>query len=102
MKRVPDAMTWVHKIRLRMLAILVGVVLTAIGVISFAAAPVWPVLGVAFATVAVVLNTMTSKLAAPVCWGCGQDISKQPSGEYGVMCPTCGTLSQKPDHSAAR
>ena len=92
-------MTWVHKIRLRMLAILVGVLLTAIGVISFAAAPVWPVIGVAFATVALVFNTMTSRLSAPVCWGCGKDIAKQPSGEYGVVCPGCGTLTQKPDHS---
>jgi hypothetical protein len=93
-------MTWVHKIRLRMLALLVGVILTAIGVISFAAAPVWPVLGVAFATVALAFNSMTTRLAGPVCWGCGKDIAKQPSGEYGVICPHCGTLTDKPDGRA--
>jgi predicted RNA-binding Zn-ribbon protein involved in translation (DUF1610 family) len=76
-----------------LLAILVAVVLTAIGVISLAAAPVWPVLGVAFATVALVFNTMTSRLAGPVCWGCGQDIAKQPSGEYGITCPKCGMIT---------
>lgn len=90
-------MTFLHKIRLRMLAILVAVILTAIGAISLAAAPVWPVIGVAFATVALVFNTMTSRLAGAVCYGCGKDVSKLPSGEYGVICPQCGTVTHTPD-----
>jgi hypothetical protein len=80
--------------RLRVFAVLVGVTLAAIGAVSLAAVPLWPVLGVAFATVALCVNTMTSRLAGPVCWGCGEDIARLPSGEYGVMCPKCGTLTQ--------
>ena len=90
-------MTWMHKIRLRVLALLVCVVLAVIGIVSWAALPVWPVVGVAFATVAIVVNGMTSRLSQAVCWGCGEDISKIPSGEYGVICPHCGTLTEKPE-----
>lgn len=90
-------MTWMHKIRLRVLALLVCVILGVIGVVSWAAVPVWPVIGVAFATVALVVNTVASRLSHPVCWGCGQDIAQIPSGEYGVICPHCGTLTEKPE-----
>lgn len=89
-------MTWIHKTRLRVLALLVGTVIAVIGVVSWAALPVWPVVGVAFATVAVVFNTMTSRLAQPVCWGCGQDLAQAQPGEYGVICPNCGALTQTP------
>ena len=89
-------MTWLHRIRLRVLAVLVGVVLMAIGAVSFAAVPLWPVLGVAFATVALCVNTMTARMNTAVCWGCGEDIAKQPSGEYGSICPHCGALTETP------
>jgi hypothetical protein len=87
---------WMHRIRLKVFALLVGVTLAVVGVVSFAAVPVWPVIGVAFATVALVVNTMTSRLSGAVCWGCGKDVSKSPSGEYGVVCPHCGALTEKP------
>jgi hypothetical protein len=87
---------WMHRIRLRVFALLVALVLAAVGVVSFAAVPVWPVIGVAFATMALAVNTITSRLNNPVCWGCGADVSKSPSGEYGVICPHCGALTEKP------
>lgn len=87
-------MSWMHKIRLRVLALLVATALAAIGAVSLAALPVWPVVGVAVATAAFVFNSMTSKLSHPVCWGCGGDIAKIPSGEYGVICPKCGSITQ--------
>lgn len=87
-------MTWMHRLRLRVLALIVGAAFTAIGIISFAAMPVWPVIGVAVAAVAVAFSSVTSRLAHPVCWGCGQDIATQPLGEYGATCPHCGAVNQ--------
>ena len=42
-------MHWVHKLRLRVLALLVAGTLAAIGLASMISVPVWPVLGVAVA-----------------------------------------------------
>jgi hypothetical protein len=84
------------------LALLVGVALCVIGIVSFAAVPLWPLLGVAFATVALCVNTMTSRLNSPVCWGCGEDVASQPSGEYGVICPSCGSITSKPESGPDR
>ena len=87
-------MSWMHRVRLRVLALIVGVVFTAIGVISFAAMPVWPVIGVAVAAVAVAFSSVTARLTHTVCWGCGKDITSQPLGEYGAACPHCGAVNQ--------
>lgn len=85
--------TWMHKVRLRVFAILVATTVAAIGAVSIASLPVWPVVGAAVATVVLVVNSMTAKLSKPVCWGCGKSIAGQPTGGYGVICPDCGTLS---------
>ena len=82
-----------HRVRLRVFALLVASALLVIGAVSWAALPLWPVLGVAFATVAFVFNGMTSRLAEPVCWTCGHDLAELKAGEYGVMCPACGSLN---------
>jgi hypothetical protein len=92
--------TLLHRIRLKVFALLVGMTLAVIGAVSWAALPVWPVLGVAVATVAFVVNSLTSRLNDPVCWTCGDDLSKQASGEYGIMCPKCGSLNIVPEDSA--
>ena len=36
---------------------------------------------------------MTAKLAEPVCFECGQNLSEQESGAYGVICPDCGSVN---------
>jgi len=86
-------MTWMHKIRLRVLGLLLGLALAAIATVSFTTWPAWPVIGVAVATLALVVNKMTTRLAQPVCWGCGADISRDTPGQYGVECPNCGSLT---------
>ena len=91
---------WMRTIRLRVLALLVCATLAVIGVVSWASLPAWPVIGVAVATVAVVFNSVTSRLNHPVCWGCGEDLARSPSGEYGVICPKCGALTETPDRRA--
>lgn len=92
--------TWVHRIRLRVFALLVGAALVVIGAVSWAALPLWPVIGVAVATVAFVFNGVTSRLSQPVCWTCGADLDRHQAGEYGVMCPGCGSLNGTPDGPA--
>lgn len=83
------------RIRLRALAVLVGVATAAIATVSLIGLPALPVVGVAVATVAVAINKITSRLRDPVCYGCGTDIAGLPSGEYGVICPSCGSMSPK-------
>jgi len=84
---------WMHKVRLRVLWTVVGIGLTTLGVISLTAIPAWPIVGVAVATLALVVNGMTSRLRQPICLGCGGDLTNQPRGEHGAICPTCGTVS---------
>lgn len=87
-------MIWMSRIRLRVLAFTLGLAFTAIGIISLTALPALPVLGVAFAAAAVAVNQMTSRLKQPVCHGCGQPLGDAPSGQYGVVCQRCGSLTQ--------
>lgn len=89
-----DSMIWMSRIRLRLLAFLLGIALTAIGVLSLTALPALPVVGVAFAAVAVAVNSMTLRLKQPTCHGCGEVLGDAPSGGYGVVCPSCGSLTQ--------
>lgn len=86
---------WFRKLRLRALAILVGVALTALAIASFLSLPAWPVIGVAVATVAVVISQMASKLSQPLCLHCGDNLAGQPSSDHGVICPGCGTLNDR-------
>jgi hypothetical protein len=83
-----------HKVRVRVLWIVVGVALTTMGVISMTTIPAWPIVGVAVAALALVVNQMTSKLSQPTCYGCGKSLSGLPSGEHGTICPNCGSINQ--------
>ena len=87
-------MIWMSKIRLRVLAFMLGLVFTAIGIVSLTTIPAWPIVGVAVAAAAVAVNSMTSKLKVPICHGCGKPLGNAPSGQYGVICPSCGFLTQ--------
>lgn len=91
---------WMHKVRKRMLALLLGVALAVIATISLTAIPAWPVIGVAFAAVAVAVNSMAGRLHVdrPLCLQCGHDLSDLPApdaaGPYGSVCSSCGALHQ--------
>ncbi len=87
-------MNWFHKIRLRVLAVVLAGIFAVIGVVTWAALPVMPVVGVALITVAAVVNQMTSRLTAAVCYQCGADLEAQKPGVYGVVCPGCGAVNQ--------
>jgi len=76
-------------------AIVLGGVLAAIAMINVFAWPALPVVGAAVITVAAVVHSVTSRLSHPICWNCGQDITGQPTGEYGAICPKCGSVNQQ-------
>lgn len=89
-------MSWLAKIRLRVLAYLTGLALAAVGVLAISTIPAWGVWGVAVAAAAVVVHRTTGRLSQPTCYGCGRSTEGLPDGEHGVACPDCGTICTKP------
>ncbi len=85
---------WIHKVWLRVIALLFAASLLVLGVVSVTTAPVWPILGVAVATVAVMWTNITSRLDRATCLHCGHDIESQPGSQYGIICDKCGGLSE--------
>ena len=87
-------MTWFHKLRLRAFAIIAGVsVLIVIGLGSIASVPLWALIGAVVGTVVLTIHTMAARLDSPTCLACGKDLAKEPAGEYGLICPKCGSIS---------
>ncbi len=90
--RIPSL---IHTIRRRVLAMSLGVSIAAVATISLLSLPVWPVVGVAVATIAWAVNSMTARLNPNTCWGCGTALAQSaPAGEYGVICHACGAINQ--------
>lgn len=85
---------FMERIRLKAMAVVLAVIVAAVGVIAWSTIPAWPVIGVGVAVVAVALNSIGSRLEKSVCYGCGQSMSGQPIGERGSICPNCGTINQ--------
>lgn len=86
-------MNWMSRIRLRVLALVVGIALLALGAISLTAIPAWPVVGVAVAFVAMAVNRAAARLDQPICLTCGHDIGGEPAGEHGMVCSKCGSVN---------
>lgn len=86
-------MPYLAKLRLRVFAVLVGLTLGVIGVVGMLSVPVLPALGVALVAAAAVVNSMTAKLGAVTCAGCGTSIAAMPAGTYGITCTGCGTIN---------
>lgn len=87
-------MTFLHRTRLRALAVIVGVALTALALISLTAVPAWPVVGVAVAAAAVAIHNLSHRLSHPTCLTCGHNLAGHPTGEHGRICPSCGAIAQ--------
>jgi tRNA(Ile2) C34 agmatinyltransferase TiaS len=86
-------LTFLHKLRLRVLAILVGSGLAVFGLLSLVSWPALPVIGVAVITVAAVVHRVTYKLSSPLCHACGHDLTGQPDSSIGLICPDCGAVN---------
>jgi hypothetical protein len=90
----PSTKLLIYKVRRRVLAMIVGISLAGVATVSVLSLPVWPVVGVAVAAAAWVMNSMTACLAQQACWGCGQSLQGTPRGEYGAICDRCGSINQ--------
>lgn len=94
--------TLIGKVRLRVLAFMVGVPLAALAAILLT--PGWltlPVVGVAVYTMAMGVKQATTRLEHPLCWTCEADLSGLAISEHGVPCPGCGALNAiEPDGHA--
>lgn len=86
-------MTYIHRLRLRVLAWLFGIALAGIAAVSWMALPAWPVLGVTVAVLVATVSTVTNRLKSETCYACGQDLREIQPGVYGRACPGCGAFS---------
>jgi len=75
--------------------VVVVIGLTAVGLISMTTIPAWPVVGVAVATAAILLNTVTRSLSTTTCLGCGGSLQGLPDGTHGRICPGCGAVNER-------
>lgn len=98
LRAMPDPRDWLGRIRLRVFALLIGLALAAVAMISLTTVPAWPVLGFAVISAAVAVNTMASKLrlGQTVCLHCGCELRDRVPGVYGIECPECGGLNPSP------
>jgi hypothetical protein len=90
---VEKQVAYLHKLRLRAFGIVFGLGLAAFGIVSMTVLPAIPVFVGAFAVAALVVNKVAAQLSNTVCIGCGEKIESEPVGQYGVVCPKCGTIS---------
>jgi len=90
---ITNKMPWLRKLRLRVFAVMVGLLLAAIGVVGLASWPALPVVGVTLTIATVVVNKMTARLSVMTCSGCGADLTGQPTGAYGAVCKDCGVIN---------
>lgn len=84
---------WIRRIKNRALAWLVAIVLATIATIVLAGVPAWPAVGVAVCAACVSVGKLTSRLLKPTCLDCGHDLTGQPVGGAGVICPGCGSVN---------
>lgn len=86
-------MFWLQKLRLKVFALLVALTIAVITVVGMLSVPVLPAIGVALVAAVTMVNSMTTKLSAITCSGCGKDLSQAPANTYGIICPNCGTTT---------
>ena len=90
---IETRLAYLHKLRLRAFGIVLGLGLAAFGLVSMTVLPAIPVFVGAFAVAALVVNKVAAQLSNTVCIGCGEKIDNEPVGQYGVICPKCGTIA---------
>jgi hypothetical protein len=89
----PTPRTWIRGIKFRALGWLVAIVLATVATVVFAGVPAWPAIGFAFAVAYVSVGKLTTRLLKPTCLECGHDLSGQPIGMQGIVCPECGSVN---------
>lgn len=89
-------MRFMDRLRFRVFALLFGLALTVLALISLTTIPAWPIVGVAFAAAAVAVNQLASRISPSTCHGCGNDLAGASPTTYGMLCARCGYLTLAP------
>lgn len=89
-----DPKILLHGLRVKALTVVVAVGLAAFALLSWLTLPAWPVIGVAVVTVAAMVHRLASGLTETTCRACGADVSREPIGQYGVICHACGAINE--------
>ncbi len=91
---------WLRRMKLQAFGAIVCAVIVVLTLTAFSL-PFWPVMGVTFAAVAVTMHKMTHRLAGTACLSCGRELTQEPMGVHGVICPDCGAVAHPtPGHLA--
>jgi len=86
-------MMWIQRLRLRVFALMVALAILVFTVVGMLSIPVLPAVGVALTIAVTMVNSMTSRLDALTCAGCGNSIEQLPAGTHGIACESCGTIN---------
>lgn len=86
------AVSLIHRLRLRVLGLLLGLVLAALATISLTAIPAWPVVGVAVAAAYVGVNRIMARITPSSCPSCGHNLQGLGASANGIVCPECGSV----------
>lgn len=90
-------MSWLNRIKLRVLAAVLGIPLTAAALVIMLSPPLWltwPIVGAAVAAVGMSIDQMTRGLAGHRCYHCGATLDPEQATGVGVVCSSCGSLNQ--------
>jgi phage FluMu protein Com len=94
---VMDPRGWFHRARRLAVTATLAITIAAVAMISLTSLPTWPVIGVAFAAAAMVVNSVASRLTTDrmVCLHCARDLAHESPSAHGVTCPGCGAINQR-------
>lgn len=91
---VDTGAAFLSRVRFRAVLWMVGIGLCTWAAIILTGVAWVPVVGVAVAAAAATINKVANRLDKPVCHGCGHDMTAEPLGPAGAVCPACGSLHQ--------
>lgn len=86
------AVSLIHRLRLRVLGLLLGLVLASLATISLTTIPAWPVVGVAVAAAYVGVNRIMARITPSSCPSCGSSLKGLNASANGIVCPECGSV----------
>ena len=92
-QRLGAGRAWVSRLRFKTLLWTVAIVAATTAAIALTSVSWVPVVGAACAAMVMSVNKAHARMARPICWNCGHDVSKEPMSGYGRACPGCGSLN---------
>lgn len=87
-------MKCIDRVKLKALACLVALALAAVATVAWMGLPWIPVVGVAVAAAVVSVGRFGDRFSRPICFDCGCDLTGEPLSDFGIACPSCGSVHQ--------